>query len=385
MVPPPSPLRLGNQPAATGSLVLELPHFSEHSRNLTWKVDRFQGCGSLVAIEERRHVPKSHLTLKEFLRNDWLPIIASTVRPTTTAQYKCNCEQHIIPFLGPAALQRIDGVKLNALYGSLLTNGRTDGGGGLSPATVRRIHATLHRAFKDAVRWGYLLANPADAADPPRESVFARERPSWSSEQLSAFLASIADDRLAALWRLLAMSGCRRGEALGLRWDDLDLESGEVRIRRSLVPLNGKVIECEPKTARGRRTIGLDAETLEALQRHAARQLDEQRFWDEEHTESRHVFTKENGAALHPERVTARFRRLVYEAALPAIPLHGLRHTHASLALALGINPRLVSERLGHSTVAFTLDVYAHVLPRDDKLAAEQVAELLGSIPPDID
>jgi integrase len=332
-----------------------------------------------VAIEERRHVPRSHVTLREFLRNDWLPAIAVTVRPTTYAHYTSNCEQHIIPFLGSMPLQRLDGVKLNALYGRLLTDGRIRGGGGLSAASVRRVHATLHRAFRDAMRWGYLLANPASAADPPREHVLARERPSWSSAELAAFLRSVESDRLYGLWRLLAMSGCRRGEALGLRWDDLDLESGAVRIRRALIPLNGKLIESEPKTARGRRTIALDAETLSALQGHAARQLEEQRFWEAAHTASRLVFTRENGAPLHPERITARFRRLVCEAALPTIPLHGLRHTHASLALALGINPRLVSERLGHSTVAFTLDVYAHVLPKADKEAAERVAELLGA------
>ncbi len=333
----------------------------------------------LVAIEERRHVPKSHLTLREFLRNDWLPAIASTVRPTTYAQYVSNCEQHIIPFLGSVPLQRLDGVKLNALYGRLLSEGRIRGSGGLSPATVRRVHATLHRAFRDAMRWGYLAANPASAADPPREYVLARERPAWSSEELAAFLRSVENDRLYALWRFLALSGCRRGEALALRWDDLDLDSGEVRIRRALIPLNGTLIESEPKTARGRRTIVLDAETLKSLQGHAARQLEEQGSWDDAFTESRLVFTKEDGAPLHPERITARFRRLVREAALPAIPLHGLRHTHASLALALGINPRLVSERPGHSTVAFTLDVYAHVLPKADKEAAERVAELLGT------
>ena len=163
----------------------------------------------LVAIEERRHVPKSHLTLREFLRSDWLPAIASTVRPTTYAQYVSNCEQHIIPFLGSVPLQRLDGVKLNALYGRLLSEGRIRGSGGLSPATVRRVHATLHRAFRDAVRWGYLSANPAAAADPPRECVLARERPSWSSEELAAFLRSVENDRLYALWRFLALSGCR--------------------------------------------------------------------------------------------------------------------------------------------------------------------------------
>ena len=130
----------------------------------------------------------------------------------------------------------------------------------------------------------------------PRQAPSTQSRlPVWSAEQLAAFLASVADDRLYALWRLLAMTGMRRGEALGLAWEDLDMESGTVTIRRAWVPVNGVAQMSEPKTKRGRRTIALDPVTQEALKAHAARQADEQQHWDETHGDAGFVFTRTDG------------------------------------------------------------------------------------------
>jgi integrase len=239
---------------------------------------------------------------------------------------------------------------------------------------VHHVHAVLHRALRDAVKWGYLQSNAASFAEPPRTSAQHKELAVWSEEQLHAFLGSVQDDRLYPLWRFCAMTGCRRGEALGLIWPDLDVEAGAVTIRRALVPVNGELRETEPKTRRGRRRIALDAETVAVLRALAASQLAEQQAAGDEWADSGRVFTKANGEQLHPERISALFRRLVQAAALPPIPLHGLRHTYASIALAKGVNPAIVSRRLGHSTVAFTLDVYSHVLPQVDAEAAELIA-----------
>jgi integrase len=241
---------------------------------------------------------------------------------------------------------------------------------------VRRAHATLHRALKDAVRWQRLSLNPADAADPPRGKSAPRELPAWNAEQLAGFLCSVRDDRLFALWRLLAMTGCRRGEALGMRWEDLDVEANTITIRRALVPLGGRVEVSEPKSARGRRRIALDPVTIEALKDHAARQADERSACDT-WNETGYIFTTEEGQPLDPHRVSKAFERQVREAALPRIPLHGLRHTYATLALSSGVNPKIVSARLGHSTVALTLDIYSHVLPQADQDAADRIAALI--------
>ena len=173
------------------------------------------------------------------------------------------------------------------------------------------------------------------------------------------------------------MTGMRRGEALGLGWEDLDMEAGSVTIRRAWIPVNGVAQFSEPKSRRSRRTIALHAVTLEALKAHAARQADEQGEWEEAWIETGFVFTREDGRPLHPWKVSKAFRCQAKAAMLPHIPLHGLRHTYATLALAAGVNPRIVSGRLGHSTVALTLDVYSHVLPQQDQDAADRIAELL--------
>ncbi len=176
------------------------------------------------------------------------------------------------------------------------------------------------------------------------------------------------------------MTGLRRGEALGLRWQDIDLEAGRLCVRRSLIPEGNQVAVHEPKTARGRRVVALDPETVAVLRNQAARQLDDQsatESWDDTGL----VFTNEDGQALHPWLVSRCFRKAVKEAMLPDIRLHDLRHTHATLALQAGIHPKVVSERLGHATVAITLDTYSHAIPALQEEAATLIAGLVFSAP----
>jgi integrase len=199
----------------------------------------------------------------------------------------------------------------------------------------------------------------------------------WSAEQLGAFLTTVHDDRLHALWHTLAMTGMRRGEALGLLWEDVDLENAHLSVRRALIPSGREVVVSEPKTARGRRSIALDPETVEVLKAQAARQLADQDEWGDGWTDTGLVFTKENGEALHPEDVTRYFRQAVKKAMLPTIRLHDLRHTHATLALRAGIHPKVVSERLGHATVSITLDTYSHAIPAMQEEAAALIAGLV--------
>jgi integrase len=232
----------------------------------------------------------TRITVREYLLKEWLPTIKGTSRPTTYAIYEMHVEGHIVPALGSLQLDRVSAQAINAFYAKILAGGRLQGKGSLSPATVRRVHATLHRALKDAVRWQRLSVNPVDVADPPRGQSTQRQLPAWNAGQLASFLSHVKDDRLFAFWRLLAMTGCRRGEALGLSWDDLDVEAATLTIRRALVPLGAEVIVSEPKTARGRRRIALDPTTIEALKAHAARQADEQSACDT-WNETGYIFT----------------------------------------------------------------------------------------------
>jgi integrase len=197
------------------------------------------------------------------------------------------------------------------------------------------------------------------------------------AEQLKAFLDSTKDERLSPLWHLLAMTGLRSGEALGLRWQDVDLEAGRISVRRALIPIGAVVVISEPKTARGRRSVALDPETVEVLKRQAGQQLADQSKKGDRWTDTGLVFTKEDGEAWHPEVVSRFFRSAVKRSRLPVIRLHDLRHTHATLALRAGIHPKVVSERLGHATIAITLDTYSHAIPAMQEEAAALIAGLV--------
>ena len=268
--------------------------------------------------------------------------------------------------------------QVNALYAKLAENGRRDGNTGLSPMTIHHVHSCLHKACKDAVRWGHISRNLLDAADPPRKKgEGTKEMRTWTKEQLGAFLKSVADERLSPLWHTIAMTGMRRGEAIGLRWSDVDLEAGRLAVRRALIPSGREVIVSEPKTAKGRRVIAIDPGAVEILKTQAARQLDEQREWDDAWVDSGLVFTAENGAALDPESVSRYWRQAVKKAMLPRIRMHDLRHTHATLALQAGVHPKVVSERLGRATVSITLDTYSHAIPAMQEEAAVLIAHLV--------
>ena len=192
------------------------------------------------------------------------------------------------------------------------------------------------------------------------------------------FLRHVQTEKLFPLWMILATTGMRRGEALGLRWCDVDLERGEAAIRQTVVSHNYKIDISEPKTARGRRVVALDEHTVSELRSYKER--------DEPGLETDLLFHYKTGNPINPIDISKGFVELSRAAGLPRIRLHDLRHTHATLALQAGVHPKIVSERLGHSTISFTLDVYSHAIPHLQKEAAGQIASLLFTdlvVPPD--
>jgi len=332
----------------------------------------------LVAVEQQTYAAPTKASVREYLTKEWLPAVKATIRPSTYNSYVQHVECHIAPHIGSVKLAKLTGSQVNALYAKLAESGKKDAKSGLSPMTVHHVHSCLHKACKDAVRWGHLPKNPLDAADPPRKkSDGTKEMQTWSKEQLKAFLGAVAGERLSPLWHTIAMTGMRRGEAIGLRWSDVDLENARLAVRRALIPTSREVVVSEPKTAKGRRVIALDPGTVEVLKAQAARQLDEQNDWDEAWVETGLVFTLENGKALDPESVSRYFRQAVKQSMLPPIRLHDLRHTHATLALQAGIHPKVVSERLGHATISITLDTYSHAIPAMQEEAAALIAGLV--------
>ncbi len=233
--------------------------------------------------------------------------------------------------------------------------------------------------------WGYLNRNPAALAVKPKQrSAGSVDMRTWTADELRRFLDHVRDDRLFPAWRLAASTGLRRGELLGLRWQDVDLHAGRVSVRQTLTTVGNKVAFGEPKTARGKRNIALDGVTIGALRTWRTQQAQERLALGPVWQDTGLVFSREDGSLIHPDTFSFWFDRHVRAADVPRIRFHDLRHTHATLALQAGVPAKVVSERLGHATVAFTLDVYSHVIPALQEDAAERIAALVDVSGPNV-
>lgn len=318
-----------------------------------------------------RHVKRTRRTVEDFL-NEWHAAVQSALRPSTWVNYRNYLDAYVIPVIGQTALQDLDAMRLNLLYGHLLTKGRVKAPGGLAPKTVQNVHRMLHRALRDAAKWGQLPRNFAEDAEPPRAS---RKRPTvWSPEQLGVFVQHVSADRFYALWLLVATTGLRRGELAGLKRTDIDFTARTVSPSTPRVVVAGHAVESEAKTRSGERNLALDPDTLEALREYVS-------SWKEERDllgqDTELLFVWSSGQPLHPDTITALFHEHCKGAGLPRIRLHDVRHSYATAALKAGIPPKVISERLGHATAAFTLQTYTHVIPGMDELAADTVARLI--------
>jgi integrase len=310
--------------------------------------------------------------------------------PSTVASYRKNVRLHLRPRLGAVPLAVLTTERVNALHRELERSGRADHreGEGLSPRTVRYVHTILSAALAAAVRSRRLARNPAAAATPPsaRQAAAPEMRP-WTAGQLAALLGwarEHADN--FALWHVLAMTGARRGEALASRWHDYDLAAAAVSVRRSstMVRVAGQsagVVEGATKSGKPR-VIDLDGATVAVLR---ARKRERGALALQLARDGALVFGDIEGRHRNPEHVSRQFARDVARcrAALgadvvPVIRLHDLRHTHATLLLAKGVPVKVVSERLGHASPTITLGVYAHVMPDNQREAADLFARLIG-------
>jgi integrase len=250
---------------------------------------------------------------------------------------------------------------------------------------VHHLHAVVNKMLHDAERKGLVTRNVARLANPPSLTTARSKGPEmrvWTPDELTSFLASIEGNRNEALFRLLAMTGMRRGEVVALRWSDVDLAHHRLTVNQSASVIRGEEVVDTPKTRRSRRVIDLDPDTVTLLKQHRARQREFFLMVGVTATASDRVFTNEVGDPLRPASVGQAFRRLVDAAGVPVIRLHDLRHTHASHLLVAGVNVKVVSDRLGHASVSFTLDTYGHVMPGQQAEAAAAAAALLLPRPP---
>jgi integrase len=334
-------------------------------------------------VKTGTYVEPSKLALQTYL-DGWLDgLTAAGRRPSTIDGYRRLLKAYVFETdLGATKLQAVTALDLDRLYARLATSGRRrakDGHPGLSLRTVRYVHTVLGKAFADAVRQGLMQRNPARLANPPKtSSTRAPEFTVWSPAELQKFLKHTGEHDHRHLFRVAALTGLRRGELCGLRWVDVDLDAARLHVRQSITPVGGKPVVGEAKSARSRRSIDLDAGTVAALKAHRKDQAAEKLLMGAAYRDKGLVFATATGAVWHPDTISGVFESAVKESKLPRIRLHDLRHGHATHLLAAGTNPKIVSERLGHASVAFTLDTYGHVLPGQQASAAAAVAALVG-------
>jgi integrase len=336
--------------------------------------------GPVISGELSGPVPEGQaggLTVSAWVEDYWLAMMRSQVKPSTWDSYRRNLRLHVVPHLGDLLLADVTPMGLNRLYADLLTSGRRNGPGGLSAKTVRYVAYTIHKVLADAVDAGVIVSNPAGRARAPRPSRVAPiDLHFWTPDQLRRFLWFTRGHRLGVAWRLAATTGMRRGEVLGLRWGDVDFDAGRLAVRHTIILIAYQVTGSTPKNSQAR-VVDLDPETVSQLRTHRCGQQVERARQGAGYRDGDLVFCQEDGRPIHPESFTGAFDRLVPEVGLPRIRLHDLRHTHATIALRAGIPTKVISERLGHSTPAFTLSQDAHVMPGMQAEAAAKIAALI--------
>lgn len=309
------------------------------------------------------------LTVGEYLKRWLSDTVRGTVRMSTFERHEQIIRAHLTPALGQVKLKSLTPTHVRSLHREKLDSG-------LAPATVRKIHSTLHKALSQAVSDGLIPRNAADVKAPrpaPEEM-----RP-LSEAEARAFLGVARGDRFEPLYVLAITTGLRRGELLGLRWDDADLERGTLRVGRALVREGGRHTLGETKTKRGRRRVNLTPRTVAALKAHRKRQLEERVKLAGLYEDQGLVFSTGTGTPINPENLVKRsFKPLLKKAGLPEIRFHDLRHTCATLLLGRGVHPKMVQELLGHATIALTLDTYSHCLPSMGDQASGAMGDAFG-------
>jgi len=329
--------------------------------------------GKLVAAlhdqQKGLPIPTERQTLAQFL-DQWLADVAQpSVRPKTYRTYHDLIEHHIRPALGKKQLVKLSPQDVQSFLNKKLQSG-------LSAKTVKHINDTLRAALNVAMKWGLVHRNVATLINPPR--IQKQEMKIFTPEQAKAFLESVKGHRLEALFIMALTLGLRRGELLGLRWSDVDLDAATLRVNFALQRCDGELQLVEPKTEKSRRALPLPALLVVALRAHRTRQLEDRLALGSNWQETRFVFTSTIGTPMEPRNLNRMFDALLINAKLPKIRFHDLRHSCATMLLSQGVPQRTLMEILGHSQISLTMNTYSHVLPEMTRAAIGVMDSVLG-------
>jgi len=334
---------------------------------------RQEVASKLVAAQKQRQDGLPLLTERQTVKSyleEWLETARPSLRPATHKRYSEYVRLHAIPVIGAVPLTRLSPQHLQRLYANRME-------AGLSPTSAGHLHAVLHRALGQAARWGQIARNPVDLVTRPRAD--HHEMATLSPEQARGLLAAARDERLEALYVVALSTGMRQGELLALKWPDVDLDGAHVTVRATLQRVGNGWTFNEPKTAGSRRRVSLTSAAVAALKRHRASQAEERlrcSFWQDPEL----VFATGVGSPMDATHVIRRsFHPLLIRAGLPRIRFHDLRHTAATLLLGQGVHAKIVSEMLGHSNIAITMDLYSHVTPTMQRQAVEAMDAVLAA------
>lgn len=326
------------------------------------------------------YIKPEKITVAEYL-DSWVETYGKANLSLSSYQrYKTGIEKHINPVIGNIPLSKLQPIHIQEMYSHDLAEGRKDNkktvGKSLSPTTVLYHHRILHKALGQAVKLRLLSRNPSDYVDRPKKE--KKEMVILLEREIKLLLDTVKNSYLYMPVYLAIYTGMRMGEILGLTWQDIDLNRGVIRIRQSLYQRTpGDPLFKQPKTPGSRRTIDISPVVVKTLREHKKNQTKERLAWGEGYKDYNLVCCLQNGDTINPPTLSSRFRVMAQRAGL-FVTFHGLRHVHASLLLKAGIPAKVVAERLGHSQIGITLDLYSHVMPGMQKEAARQLEELLN-------
>lgn len=370
------------KPVITYQVIVDTGIDANGKRTQKWKTFRTKKQAenylneTVNQVERGVYIKPSKMTFTDF-SNKWLSEYAKVnLSPVTFESYDLILKKHLQPELGKIGIAQVKPDQIQGYYANKLEDG-------LSAMTIHHHHAILHEVYKFAMKWGVAAHNPADATDPPKPQ--KREMNVWNQNEVQAFLEHAKETEYYILFYTSLFTGMRRSELLALRWSDVDLLGMQVSVNRSIHLLKGnEIVYREPKTAKSRRAISLTPSNALLLQEHLdkrkqALKSKNPKFEDKDFNQNELVFRHADGSPYLPNSVTHAWIKLVRRCGLKNIRLHDARHTMATMMLKMGVHPKIVQERLGHSSITVTMDTYSHVLPGLQKAAAAKLDEVFSN------